>query len=236
MGPTAEERVARASGTANALRVAFDRDGDGWHASLPDVPGCRTWGSSLDVARRHLREALATCVDAFPDAAAVAANARFFEEVQVPTRPTRVLERCALCGYAGAFELVATTEEAVIGERAFRADVAAERCPSCREVFTPAEEPMAFGEAVARRLIVDGDVSGASFRYLRHTLGVTGQALAEMLGVEPELVSRWEQGDRDVDRLAWAVLAMLVLEASAPRAGVAAEPIRVTSVLAACRR
>jgi DNA-binding transcriptional regulator YiaG len=183
-----------------------------------------------------LREALATCVDVFPDAAGVAAGARFFEEVHAPRGAARVLERCALCGYAGAFELTATTDEALVGERVFRAEVAADRCPSCGEVFTPAEGAMAFGEAVARRLIMDGDVSGATFRYLRHTLGVTGPSLAESLGVTPEIVSRWERGDGDVDRLAWAVLAMLVLEATHPRDGIAAEPIRLTSVLAACMR
>jgi len=141
------------------------------------------------------------------------------------------MERCVFCNFVGKFEPATTTEEAVIGERTFTADVAAERCPSCSEVYTPAGGPMAFGEALARQLIADGDVSGAAFRHLRYTLEMTGQALAETLGVTPETVSRWERGGRPVDRLAWATVATIVLEAlEAP--GVAQG--RMAGVLAAC--
>jgi len=40
--------AARAGDTTSDLRVVLGRDGGGWHASLPDVPGCRTWGTSID--------------------------------------------------------------------------------------------------------------------------------------------------------------------------------------------
>ena len=137
------------------------------------------------------------------------------------------MERCVFCNFVGKFEPTTTTEEAVIGERTFTADVPAERCPSCGEVYTPAGGPMAFGEALARQLIADGDVSSPAFRHLRHTLGLTGQALAETLGVTPETVSRWERGGRPVDRLAWATVATLVLDAI-DHSG------RMAGVLAAC--
>ncbi len=64
-----------------ALRAVFTRDGEGWHASVVDVPGCRTWGPTLDAARLALREALSTCEDVFDDPDAVAASAVFVEEV-----------------------------------------------------------------------------------------------------------------------------------------------------------
>jgi predicted RNase H-like HicB family nuclease len=64
-----------------ALRAVFTRDGEGWHASVVDVPGCRTWGPTLDAARLALREALSTCEDVFDDPDAVAASAVFVEEM-----------------------------------------------------------------------------------------------------------------------------------------------------------
>jgi predicted RNase H-like HicB family nuclease len=71
--------------------VVFEHDEVGWHASIPEVQGCRTWGRSLSEARRHIREALSTCVDVFEDAAAVAAEASFVEDIRLPELPSRAL-------------------------------------------------------------------------------------------------------------------------------------------------
>jgi predicted RNase H-like HicB family nuclease len=83
------------SGASRHFRVVFEPDGDGWHAYIPAVRGCRTWGRSLTEARRHIREALATCEDVFPDAARVARAAVFVEDVKLPARVRRELQRYA---------------------------------------------------------------------------------------------------------------------------------------------
>jgi YgiT-type zinc finger domain-containing protein len=139
------------------------------------------------------------------------------------------MNRCMFCDYEGTFDVAVTHEEAVVGDRVFTGEVPAERCPRCGETYTPADGPAAFGEEVARTLIAEGDASGAAFRHLRHTLGLTGQAIAAKLGVAAETVSRWERGERDVDRLAWTAVASLVLDA-------AEHSERTSKVLAALTR
>lgn len=44
-------------------RVQLERDDEAWLARVPSVPGCHTYGRSLDQARRRIREALALWVD-----------------------------------------------------------------------------------------------------------------------------------------------------------------------------
>jgi predicted RNase H-like HicB family nuclease len=44
-------------------RVQLERDDDAWLARVPSVPGCHTYGRSLDQARRRIREALTLWVD-----------------------------------------------------------------------------------------------------------------------------------------------------------------------------
>ena len=109
--------------------------------------------------------------------------------------------------------MATTREEVVVNGRVFRAELPAGRCPACGEAYTPAEGVLAFGEAVARALIAEGDTSGETFRYLRHTLELSGQALAVKLGVAPETVTRWERGDDGVDIVAMGALKSLVLNA-----------------------
>ena len=75
----------------NTFQVVFEHDDGGWHASIPEVRGCRTWGRSLSEARRHIREALSTCVDVFANAEDVAAAADFTEEIRLPESPSRAL-------------------------------------------------------------------------------------------------------------------------------------------------
>lgn len=94
--------------------VVLEPDGSGWHAHIPSVQGCRTWGRSLTEARRNVREALSTCEDVFPDAEAVAKRAVFVEDVRLPGAT-----RKKLSAYTVA------REEADV--KAERARVAAER-------------------------------------------------------------------------------------------------------------
>lgn len=99
-----------------------------------------------------------------------------------------------------------------MGVHTFTGAVPAERCPKCGEVYTDASGHHAFARSVARALIDAGVVSGPVLRFFRHALGMTGASLAGLLGVAPDTLSRWERGERDVDRLAWATVAGLVLD------------------------
>ncbi len=81
---------------ARTFTVVFEPDDGGWHAWIPSVQGCRTWGRSLTAARRGIREALATCVDVLgDDADRIAASAVFTEEFKLPAAARRELDRRA---------------------------------------------------------------------------------------------------------------------------------------------
>lgn len=55
----------------------------GWTAELPEVPGCRTHGKTLEEVRERIREALEVSLDDYtPEQAAVAAaEAEFIEHI-----------------------------------------------------------------------------------------------------------------------------------------------------------
>ena len=40
------------------LTVVVEPDGDGYHAKVPALPGCGTWGKTQEEARRLIREAI----------------------------------------------------------------------------------------------------------------------------------------------------------------------------------
>lgn len=75
------------------FKVLYEPDETGWHASVPAVPGCRTWGRSLSAARRAVREALSTCVDVLgKDAGRLARDAPLVEEFRLPPAVSRSVE------------------------------------------------------------------------------------------------------------------------------------------------
>lgn len=67
--------------------MVIEPDEDGWYASIPEVPGCHTWGPSLEAVREGIREALACCVHIFgteAEADRIAETARLDEELVPP--------------------------------------------------------------------------------------------------------------------------------------------------------
>ena len=66
--------------------VLIERDGGGWMASVPSVPGAHTQGRTIDQARRRIREALGLWVSD-----AERANLRV--EVKLPVTIRRQVER-----------------------------------------------------------------------------------------------------------------------------------------------
>jgi predicted RNase H-like HicB family nuclease/DNA-binding XRE family transcriptional regulator len=61
-------------------RAVYERERDGrWTVELPDVPGCHTYGRTIDQARARLREALSLFV---PERTAAAAE--FAEDIRLP--------------------------------------------------------------------------------------------------------------------------------------------------------
>jgi transcriptional regulator with XRE-family HTH domain len=57
-----------------------------------------------------------------------------------------------------------------------------------------------------------GASDGAAFKFMRKAIGMKATDLAALLGVAAETISRWETGQREVDRTALAALAGLVVD------------------------
>ena len=69
------------------VKVIFERDESGtWIARVPSVPGCHTYGRTIDQARRRIREALGLWVDG-------AETAEFVEDVRLPAGAEEALRR-----------------------------------------------------------------------------------------------------------------------------------------------
>lgn len=68
-------------------KVVLERDESGaWLARIPAVPGCHTYGRTLEQARRRIREALSLWVDGAEDA-------ELHEEIRLPRGVRLALER-----------------------------------------------------------------------------------------------------------------------------------------------
>ncbi len=69
----------------NEYVVVYDRDESGaWIAQVPAVPGCHTYGRTLEQARRRIREALSLWIDD-------ADVAELHDEVHLPAEAERIL-------------------------------------------------------------------------------------------------------------------------------------------------
>ncbi len=72
---------------ADKYRVVLDRDESGaWIARVPSIPGCHTYGRTLEQARRRIREALGLWVDD-------ADSADLVEVVRLPAPVREALKR-----------------------------------------------------------------------------------------------------------------------------------------------
>lgn len=110
-----------------------------------------------------------------------------------------------------------TTDDFRFGDTVFSVVVPCVRCEACGVVtIAPADSERA-ELAVAYALAAHGPVTGPAFRHMRNALGIARGDMARLLGVAPETVSRWEHGDRAVDRAAWLLVSTLVDERRAGR-------------------
>lgn len=61
----------------SVYEATFEQDETGaWIVDVPDLPGCHTYGTTLDDARVQIREALALWLEADPDSFIVTEDVR----------------------------------------------------------------------------------------------------------------------------------------------------------------
>jgi putative zinc finger/helix-turn-helix YgiT family protein len=101
-------------------------------------------------------------------------------------------------------------------------EVPGRRCSKCKFSTVSGEAGARFELLVAAELVKRGLRSGASFKFLRKTLGMKATELARVMNVAAETVSRWETGQREVDWPEFLLLGCLVDDKLAGRTTVLA--------------
>lgn len=77
-----------------------------------------------------------------------------------------------------------------------------QRCRSCGEILFDGSEIDRQEREVAAAIVARGIRSGKEFKLVRKIAGFRAHEIADMFGIRPETVSRWERGEVDVPRTA----------------------------------
>lgn len=91
-------------------------------------------------------------------------------------------------------------------------DVEIRRCPSCGAQEVPLPRVVELHRAIALALVhKPARFLGAEVRYLRKYLGWSGVDFASHMGVNPETVSRWENGKEVISSTSDRLLRLIVV-------------------------
>jgi YgiT-type zinc finger domain-containing protein len=120
------------------------------------------------------------------------------------------MSTCPSCG--GSLSASRKRRSEAIGGRDFIVTVAAGSCRTCGSVFLENTSLERAEWAIACELARHGPINGSAFRYMRKTLALQATVVAGLLEVTPETISRWENGQRAVDKAAYVALGSVVLE------------------------
>ncbi len=121
------------------------------------------------------------------------------------------MKRCERCK-TGKLEKTVAPDSVEVGKHVFTAKVPGLKCRQCGEIYFDGPSLERFELRVAVELARAGESSGDVMRFMRKTAGLRAMELAELLGVTPETVSRWETGKQPVEHRAMAVVGALVAE------------------------
>lgn len=118
------------------------------------------------------------------------------------------MKKCTGCG-ATELEKRVEVERLTLDGVVFEKRVKVTACSRCAETFVNIEALAGFYLHVARQLVKVGVSGPQGFRHLRKAMELQSGELAELLGVTPETVSRWEKGKRSIETVYLKVLQML---------------------------
>lgn len=108
--------------------------------------------------------------------------------------------------------MTSTRRTRTVAGVAFSATLPAWRCSDCDHVVVDEHVSRAFERGIAVDVAQRGPTNGETFRFLRARLALSSAELAAILEVEPVVLRRWEDDATNVERVAWLVVAGLVLE------------------------
>jgi DNA-binding transcriptional regulator YiaG len=129
-------------------------------------------------------------------------------------RTNRVLDPNQMCPACKSDRATMTSTRGTrdVAGVAFSAMLPAWLCTDCRHVVVDEHVSRAFDRGIAVDVAQRGPTNGETFRFLRARLALSSEELAAILEVDPTVLRRWENGAPNVERLAWLVVAGLVLE------------------------
>ena len=119
--------------------------------------------------------------------------------------------RCPTC-HSGRLARDTRETRVQVAGSTFVASLPVRRCASCGEAFYAVGAVEGLELQVAALLAEAGVASGEALRFMRKALGLRADEWADLIGVRPESVSRWENGRRRIDRGTLAVIHQLVVE------------------------
>ena len=122
---------------------------------------------------------------------------------------TKDQKKCADCD--GRSSPTRQQQLVIVAGRRFVVTLPAQSCRSCGVRVDPASRERMEIE-IACELAREGPAVGETFRFMRRALRMRALDVAELLGITPETISRWENEQRSVDRAAWIALGSIVLE------------------------
>jgi putative zinc finger/helix-turn-helix YgiT family protein len=84
-----------------------------------------------------------------------------------------------------------------------------DQCPACEGLLFDASELERVDRVAAAAVVRRGVQTSKEFRFVRKTAGLRAVDVADLLGVRPETVSRWERGEVEIPRAIAFVLGEL---------------------------
>jgi putative zinc finger/helix-turn-helix YgiT family protein len=118
---------------------------------------------------------------------------------------------CPLCGAGKLRHGLAERTLQAAGVR-FTMPLPAQTCDACGESLVEDRDLERFELQAADWLGRAGSLDREAFRFMRKALSLPAVDLARLLGVTPETVSRWENGQLSVEHRAFALVGALVSE------------------------
>ncbi|GAC1597795.1 MAG: hypothetical protein NVS4B10_07730 [Myxococcales bacterium] len=115
-------------------------------------------------------------------------------------------------------EAVVVDDQANVAGHLFTAQLPGERCLGCGAVAIDGLHVRRFELSIAAALAKTGQRGHQAFRYMRGVLDLTAEGVAQLCGVDAELVELWESGRLAVGARARALVAALVVSKAEDRA------------------
>lgn len=117
--------------------------------------------------------------------------------------------KCFNCGEP-TFKRGVVPIAVTVGVVEFAGDVPGGKCSSCGASTVNGEAGARLELQVAAELVPRGLRSGAAFRFMRKGLGMKAAEVAEVMNVAAETISRWENGQRELDWPEFMLMGVLV--------------------------